>query len=1204
MNKLTKLLSVFVIAGALGASVAGVAGCTKKDNGNGHTHDYEYTQITGNDEKHTVHCKNDGHEGGDTLEDHEWGGDNTCDKCGYTKTGGEDTTPTVTSVTVNGEVDEVAVNSTITLTATVAGTNNPAQTVTWESSDTSKATVENGVVTGVAEGTVTIKAISTVDNTKFGEKTLTVKAASQGGGEEDSYDLITSSVDFGAAANELAGASTTANQTVGSGGYVYGGKFEFAEGSRFEPGNSCVNTQKRDIKVTLGGVTNSINLVGKGASGTAGNLILKNSAGTEIGKSLSTGNSAAVSITADNLPAGVYTIVSETSIRLTKIEITEKLEKSEATGISVTASKVDFLKNEEFSASGLTVILNYANGRKDTLSASDYEVEESVDVNTAGKYTVTVKYKDNTAFTDTYDVYVYTIDSITMHKIGYENKKQVTLQQAAVTGGTLSYDYLTVKGTGTVEGRTNTFNLPKAALNIENVSVAEAGEKTVNVSVKTDYTTGGKTLADSYKVAVKEKLPVADNKVEVTVGETGDFKTLTQAVQYLKACGYDAAVNKVVKLQAGTYTEKVWIDMNNVTLVGQGTEIDDTVLTYSLVEGDPDPVNGTLWGLDCATLHVAGTNFKAYNLAIRNDFDYINNSGNYSGTQAAQGLALTLDGDGAVIYKCHLYGNQDTLFMKSGRSYYYQTQIDGNVDFIFGNESALAFFDECKVVAINRTAVAEGQKGKEQNGYVTAAKHDDKTKPDYGYIFNNCEFTDDGKVKDGAMSLGRPWGAKATVAYINCSFSAAYSKLPSTDSGKDHRWHDWNASTKAENADFCEYGSTGAGAITTAVQGGSILTEEQAANYTKANIFGTSNGKQTWTTVFDCDAAYSNLRILAGLDEGEVPVDPTVTIDLKDDTLSDGNCVADINAKYGSTLTWEGAGSFEVAKPGNGVKVGLDTVITVNVVGEVAIEVGYQGMLTTDYVILYKDGKATIKFVKISGQYGDYIGNIIIDTSKTPEDSVLYNVTFNYNDDGATQSVVSEVVGGGKVIKPTDPSRTGYTFEYWYAGDDDSIAYDFDTPVTGALELKAKWAAGEKEYQTITADTATADATLQRSGSTADLAYNDDYFKVEGDWSNSNNHPTFREGNKISFYVTAGAHIDMQALYSSGTYTFKAVVDGKDIVGQNKTPADNMMSFNIEEILLDADGNTVDITGVEKILVEITATGTAYCHNISVTYPA
>lgn len=962
MNKLTKLLSVFVLAGALGTGIAGGAACKKGgDSGNGSGHTHSYTWVDNNDGTHKEHCGADGCDTPDKSQ-----GNHVYDRDGDTKC--------------------------------VCG------------------------------------------------------AVKPGGGEVE-YDEVSTSVDFKAAANELAGAETTANQTVGTDGYTYGGKFFFASGNRFEPGNSCVNTQKKDITVTLGGVTNSIKIVGKGASGTAGDIILKNSSGTEIGKDTSTGNSAPVSISADNLPAGVYTIVSGTSVRITELSVTEKLEKSNATGISVTASKVDFLVNEDFSPNGLTVILNYANGRKDTLSASDYEVTQSVDKTAAGKYTVTVKYKENTAFTDTYDVYYYTVDSIEKHTIGYDGKNQVTLQQAAVTGGELSYDYLTVKGTGTVEGRTHTFNLPVSALNIENVSIATEGEKTVNVSVKPEYVTGGATLTDSYKVAVKNAVIATDNKVEITVGETGDFKTLTQAVQFLKLCNIDEAVNKVIKLQAGTYTEKVWLDIPNVTLVGLGENIDDTVLTYSLVEGDADAVNGSLWGLGCATLHVTGKSFKAYNLAINNDFDYIKNSGNYSGNQAAQGVALTLDADGSVIYKCHLYGNQDTLFMKSGRTYYYQTQIDGNVDFIFGNESALAYFDECKIVAINRTAVDETGKGKEQNGYVTAAKHDVQTKPDYGYIFNNCEFTDDGKVKDGAMSLGRPWGAKATVAYINCSFSAAYSTKPSDDSGKDHRWHDWNTSTTAANADFCEYGSTGAGAITEAVKGGKLLTAEQAANYTKANIFGTSNGKQQYTVVFDCDTAYANLRILAGLDEGDITQDPNVTVNLKDSTLPNGNCVAAINEKYGDKISWGGVGTFETAKPENGVKVGLDTVITVNVVGEVSLVAGYQ-LPVSDYVITYSDGKATIKFIATSGTYGDYIGEIVIDTSKTPEATQTVDVTVNYNDEGATADGTLLAVVGSPLAKPADPVRDGYKFTGWKV---DGSDYDFTANVTQAFTLVAQW---------------------------------------------------------------------------------------------------------------------------------------------------
>lgn len=892
MNKWTKLLSVFVLAGAIGAGVAGVAGCKKNENdGGAHTHSYTYTPSA-ESKKHDATCGVEGCDaptitGEDCVDENH---DDVCDKC------------------------------------------------------------------------------------------------KQFIGDESNYEDVSTSVNFKTAANEVAGAETSENQTVGATSYTYGGKFEFGSGCRFEPGNNCVNTQKKDIKITLGGVTNSINIVGKGASGTAGDIILKDASGKEVGKCTSTGNSAPVSISAENLPAGVYTLVSGTSIRITEFTVKEKLQKSEATGITVTAGKVDFLYNEDFSTNGLTVILNYKNGRKDTLNADKYDIENTYDKTRAGKYTVTVKYKDNPEFKGTYDVYVYTIDSIETHTVGFANKKQVTLQQAAVTGATVSSDYLTVKGTGTVEKRTHTFNLPAAALNVGTVDTATEGEKDVAVSVKTEYATGGKTLASSYKVAVKNAVTPVNNKVEITVGATGDFKTLTQAVQFLEQCNLKERVQKVIKLQAGKYTEKVRIDLSNVTLQGLGANIDDTQLTYSVVEGDPDPLNGSLWGLDCATLHVAGKNFKAYNLAIRNDFDYIHNAGKYSGNQSSQGLALALDADGAVIYKCHLYGNQDTLFMKSGRSYYYETQIDGNVDFIFGNESALAYFDKCKIVAINRTEVEEGKKGGSQNGYVTAAKHDDKTKPDYGYIFNNCEFTDDGKVKDGSMSLGRPWGAKATVAYINCSFSAAYSKAPSTDKG-DHRWHDWNTSTTAANADYCEFGSTGAGAIDKPVEGGKILTAEQAAKYTKANIFGTANGKQTYKTVFDCDTQYSNLRILVGLDQGEIVEDPTITVNLKDSGFPNKDCVAAINAKYGEEITWTGTGTFETAKPENGVKIGGDTVITVNVVGEVALIAGYE-LPQTDYTITYSGGKAIIKFVASpTGKYGTYIGGIVIDTSKTPADT-------------------------------------------------------------------------------------------------------------------------------------------------------------------------------------------------------------------------
>lgn len=78
------------------------------------------------------------------------------------------------TIVISG-ADSVEVGDTITLTATTA----PAgQTVTWSSLDTDNATVTSaGVVTGVAEGTATIKATLASDASVVATKTIIVEAA-------------------------------------------------------------------------------------------------------------------------------------------------------------------------------------------------------------------------------------------------------------------------------------------------------------------------------------------------------------------------------------------------------------------------------------------------------------------------------------------------------------------------------------------------------------------------------------------------------------------------------------------------------------------------------------------------------------------------------------------------------------------------------------------------------------------------------------------------------------------------------------------------------------------------------------------------------------------------------------------------------------------------------------------------------------------
>lgn len=89
-----------------------------------------------------------------------------------------DSTVHVSSVSVSPSTAEVVIGETITLSATINPSDASNPSITWSSSDTSIATVEqNGVVTGVGIGTATITATS-VDGNRTDTCAITVKDVS------------------------------------------------------------------------------------------------------------------------------------------------------------------------------------------------------------------------------------------------------------------------------------------------------------------------------------------------------------------------------------------------------------------------------------------------------------------------------------------------------------------------------------------------------------------------------------------------------------------------------------------------------------------------------------------------------------------------------------------------------------------------------------------------------------------------------------------------------------------------------------------------------------------------------------------------------------------------------------------------------------------------------------------------------------------
>ena len=68
-----------------------------------------------------------------------------------------------------------------------------------------------------------------------------------------------------------------------------------------------------------------------------------------------------------------------------------------------------------------------------------------------------------------------------------------------------------------------------------------------------------------------------------------------------------------------------------------------------------------------------------------------------------------------------------------------------------------------------------------------------------------------------------------------------------------------------------------------------------------------------------------------------------------------------------------------------------------------------------------------------------------------------FTVTFNLNYTGAPAATTQQVASGGSVQKPTDPSRTGYTFNGWFRAASGGTAVTFPLTITAATTLYAQW---------------------------------------------------------------------------------------------------------------------------------------------------
>jgi pectinesterase len=269
--------------------------------------------------------------------------------------------------------------------------------------------------------------------------------------------------------------------------------------------------------------------------------------------------------------------------------------------------------------------------------------------------------------------------------------------------------------------------------------------------------------------------------VKTGIEGTAEFPTIQMAMDHhpFAGVGADGKAGRVfIEIAPGTYRERVIVTQNhtNITLLGMGKSPADVVITNSL---NAKQAGGTFF---TETVDVNGTGFQADNITFENT------AGN-----TGQAVAVAVRADRSIFKHCRFLGHQDTLFADYGRQYYLDSYIEGGVDFIFGN--ATAVFDHSEIHA-------------KAPGFLTAQS---RTSPDQttGYVILNSKVTSGiehaagSSAAKNATSLGRPWRPYSRVVYIN-------TELPVDVSAQG--WNTWGKPAAETKAYYAEFNSTGPGA--------------------------------------------------------------------------------------------------------------------------------------------------------------------------------------------------------------------------------------------------------------------------------------------------------------------------------------------------------------------------------------------------------
>ena len=300
-------------------------------------------------------------------------------------------------------------------------------------------------------------------------------------------------------------------------------------------------------------------------------------------------------------------------------------------------------------------------------------------------------------------------------------------------------------------------------------------------SVVTSGTLNGEAFAGlgknaNWSFSTREAAPESNLLVVDDDGEA-DFRTVQGALNYvMQSVPSDEAAT--ITVMAGEYEEMMLLrDHNNITI--QGEDRDNTIVYYNNFESfnsgsgkSEAPGTGTPSGGRSVFLIEGVDNLVLNNFTLKNSHIRDNQYSNQAET-----LYFNSDSGRLTATNMNFISEQDTLLLK-GYSWFYQSLIAGNVDFIWGYVNT-ALFEESEIRTIGDSKNGDPTQDT-AGGYVLQARVPDINNK--GFIFLNSEFTHGpgplgNDVLDNSTYIARSGGSSSyfdNITLINNRFDIGW----------------------------------------------------------------------------------------------------------------------------------------------------------------------------------------------------------------------------------------------------------------------------------------------------------------------------------------------------------------------------------------------------------------------------------------------